>query len=353
MGCIPAKDTVLKIRVIDPPEDKVKSADFRLLTNNYSIQPQILGRGKFGKVYVGHHRDNPALKVAVKVISKKKIPWGLYLLQSEIKILSKLDHPNICRYYESYESPKHFFLIMERCAGGDLLERIALADQHFSEEKAALIMKKLLLAVNHCHSQGVIHRDLKPENIMYKESRTRIDDIKIIDFGLSKIDTARSKEELTTIVGTPAYIAPEVIDGRYGEECDVWSLGVIMYLMLSGQLPFFSSNARDLFEKIQHEDLTFNDGFQGTSHFAKDLIRRLLIKDPEQRITCAEALQHRWFEEEHANTHIKFDDSIIQRLTRFRGISALRKEALSVLVKMLNTNQMQTLSDIFAELDVD
>ncbi len=125
-------------------------------------------------------------------MKKKKIGENLKKLKSEIKILSKLDHPNICKYYETYESPNYVYLIMEYCGGGDLFDRITSQKEgcNFSEQKAAIIMKKLFLAINHCHTNGVVHRDLKPENIMYKENKSgnsSIDDVKIIDFGLSKL----------------------------------------------------------------------------------------------------------------------------------------------------------------------
>jgi serine/threonine protein kinase len=151
-----------------------------------------LGSGNFGKVFLAFHNVNYEFKVAVKTMKKKKIGENLKKLKSEIKILSKLDHPNICKYYETYESPNYVYLIMEYCGGGDLFDRITSQKEgsNFSEQKAAIIMKKLFLAINHCHTNGVVHRDLKPENIMYKEnknSNSSIDDVKIIDFGLSKL----------------------------------------------------------------------------------------------------------------------------------------------------------------------
>jgi len=136
--------------------------------------------------------------------------------------LSKLDHPNICKYYETYESPKNVYLVMEYCGTKDLFDKITnqVDGCHFTERKAAVLMRKLLLAINHCHSNGVIHRDLKPENIMYNQQGTSngkgdmwSDDIKIIDFGLSKIVQNPKNCSLSTLVGTPYYVAPEVLDG--------------------------------------------------------------------------------------------------------------------------------------------
>lgn len=131
---------------------------------------------------------------------------------------------------------------MEYCGGGDLFEKITSPGYSFSESKAAKIMRKLFLALNHCHSLGVAHRDLKPQNIMYSECG----EIKLIDFGLSK-QILHSTTKLKTLVGTPHYVAPEVLDGIYGIECDCWSLGVIMHTILSGELPFKGSNSAEIF----------------------------------------------------------------------------------------------------------
>jgi len=130
----------------------------------------------------------------------------LHVIRDEIKILSSLDHPNIIKYYETYESPNYIYLVMEYCQGGELFDKLTTRGEDFTEQRAAEIMKSLFLAVNHCHSNGIAHRDLKPENIMYSVD----EGIKIIDFGLSK-NTGKSKANLETIVGTPYYLAPEVL----------------------------------------------------------------------------------------------------------------------------------------------
>lgn len=175
-------------------------------------------------------------------------------IKEEIRILSKLDHPNICKYYETYESPKHFYLIMEYCGGGDLFDEITQKENEMTENKAAEIMKKLILAINHCHSLNIAHRDLKPENIMYTEDGK---DIKIIDFGLSKL-VPNKNDPMKTLVGTPYYVAPEVLDGIYGFECDCWSLGVIMYTLLSGYLPFYGTSPAEVFDRIRNGAITFS-----------------------------------------------------------------------------------------------
>jgi calcium-dependent protein kinase len=160
-------------------------------------------------------------------------------------------------------------------------------------------MKKLFLAINHCHSNGVVHRDLKPENIMYKEetpgqqsargglSTSSLSEVKIIDFGLGKIVAANPFGQMKTLVGTPYYVAPEVLEGKYGCECDCWSLGVIMYALLSGCLPFYGSTSAEVYERIKQAKISFNfKEFLGISESAKDLISRLLTKDTAERFSC-------------------------------------------------------------------
>ncbi len=156
----------------------------------------MLGSGNFGKVFLGTSHTDKNLKVAIKLIDKRKgSPEELELIKQEIMILSKLDHPNISKYYETYESPKNIYLVMEYCGGIDLFDRIVKNKDTFTEQRAAQIMKCLFLAINHCHSNNIAHRDLKPENIMYYEdevvegmtaSSETHEHIKIIDFGLSK-----------------------------------------------------------------------------------------------------------------------------------------------------------------------
>lgn len=183
---------------------------------------------------------------------------------------------------------------MEYCGGGDLFDKITSQKdgQLFSEKKAASIMKKLFLGINHCHSNGVVHRDLKPENIMYKEMTNANDsmmtreasietlEVKIIDFGLSKLLQNLQKGELRTLVGTPYYVAPEVLEGQYSKECDCWSLGVIMYAILSGCLPFYGNTPKEVFERIRSAKVNFElKEFGWISESAKDLIQKLLFKD--------------------------------------------------------------------------
>ena len=160
------------------------------------------------------------------------------------------------KYYEAFESSKMIYIVTEYCAGGELFDRLtASEDQSFSERETKQLMKKLFQAINHCHAHNIAHRDLKPENIMFKHKDGDLaSEIKIIDFGLGQMV---EHYEAKSTVGTPYYIAPEVIDRQYNQECDNWSLGVIMYILLSGYLPFSGQSAPEVFEKVKKADVKF------------------------------------------------------------------------------------------------
>lgn len=174
-------------------------------------------------------------------------------LRYEIDILKNLDHPNILRLYEVFEDNKHIFLVTEYCDGGELFDEILLR-QRFEEKDAAPIMKQLLSAINYCHKQKVCHRDLKPENVLLDSGDKST--IKLIDFGTSQVFENEEKMEL--VLGTAYYIAPEVLAGKYDEKCDIWSIGVILYILLSGEPPFFGNNDAEIIQKVKKGRYYYN-----------------------------------------------------------------------------------------------
>eukprot|EP00347_Sterkiella_histriomuscorum_P016687 403352243 len=354
MGCLNAKinENNIQKNIITPGNAPIQSADYRLIANVYTTTSKVLGTGNFGKVFLAKSISNPEFLVAIKTMPKKNLGDSLRKIKEEIKILAKLDHPNICKYYETYESPKHFYLVMEYCGGGDLFDKITSREEEMTEQKASQVMKKLFQAINHCHSNNVAHRDLKPENIMYSEDGN---DIKIIDFGLSKLNH-KKQDSMKTLVGTPYYVAPEVLQGQYGVECDNWSLGVIMYTILSGYLPFYGTTPAEVFQKIKHGEVSFKqEEFKKISNSAKDLITKLLNKDKNLRYSCFQALKHPWFAEVNTdvNLQIGLDPNVLISLRKYKGVSVLKKEAMSVLIKMLNSTEIESLRQVFNTIDKD
>jgi len=217
---------------------KIKAGDFVTqhagkLRDHYRIG-KMLGSGAFGEVRVCVHRESGAQR-AVKVLRKSHMDEDeKKMLFNEINNLKDLDHPNILKMYEFFEDEKRYYIVTDICKGGELFDEI-VARGKFSEKDAALLMKQVLSCINYCHSNKIVHRDLKPENILLEQNK-EFDQIKIIDFGTSLVFDENKK--LDEKLGTPYYIAPEVLAKNYGPKCDIWSCGVITYITLSGIPPF-------------------------------------------------------------------------------------------------------------------
>lgn len=170
----------------------------------------------------------------------------------------QIDHPNIIKLYEVYEDSRYIYLIMEECTGGELFDRIyerITQNNLYTEKEAAQIFKQYMAAVCHCHSQKICHRDLKPENLLFLNT-TADSPLKVIDFGLSKIFTDNNNK-MSTKVGTAYYVSPEVLSGDYDEKCDIWSSGVILYILLTGEPPFNGPNDNEIYRKIAKKKFSF------------------------------------------------------------------------------------------------
>ena len=280
--------------------EKLKiSTGYTNLTDIYDIKEK-LGSGKFGLIKLGINKKTKQ-KVAIKIMSKSNMQNDdLELVRTEIEILKICQHPNIIQLYDVFENINYFYIIMEYCSGGDLFSYLEKRNFRLSENQAAKFMHKMCAAVYYIHSYGIAHRDLKPENVLMTSNDDKAD-LRILDFGLSKI--IGPDEKCTEPYGTLSYVAPEVLlDIPYGKEVDLWSLGVITYLMLSGSLPF---DDRESEEAIARKTVSEEPPYKGSiwkkiSNEAKDFIKRLLVKNPEKRMNIKETLEHEWFK--------KFDD---------------------------------------------
>jgi len=253
-----------------------------------------LGSGHFAKVKLGEHVTTGKL-CAVKII-KKQAGSKTNLVKTEVDILKKVSHPYIVKCYDVIDEESKLYLFMELMSGGELFDRI-VDKGHFTEQDAMITTIKIIDAINYLHSLGIAHRDLKPENMLMTDNSSAAE-VKITDFGLSKFFDEQSRV-MQTPCGTPGYIAPEVLRMKgYGKECDVWSLGVIIYILLCGFPPFYAENDAQLYEKIKRGEYEFlRPYWDPISDSAKDLIRKMLTVDPKKRITCSEALQHEWLKE--------------------------------------------------------
>ena len=215
------------------------------------------------------------------------------MLKNEIAVLKDLDHPNIVKMYEFLEDEKRIYIVTEICKGGELFDEI-LNRSKFDEADASVVMKQLLYAINYCHKKKIVHRDLKPENMLLEQDRD-LEKIKVVDFGTSlSFDESRNLDEK---LGTAYYIAPEVIKKKYNEKCDLWSCGVIMYILISGEPPFNDPRADNdaIMKKVEIGKYDLSSGIWKTvSKEAKDLVKKLLTYDPSERINAEDALKHPW-----------------------------------------------------------
>ena len=272
-----------------------KATGFTNLLDIYEVK-QKLGNGKFGLVKLGINKQTKE-KVAIKIMNKKKMDTSdIELMRTEIEILKICQHPNIIRLYDIFENIDYIYIIMEYCPGGDLFSYLEKRKFRIPEERAAVLMNKMCNAVFYFQSYfGVIHRDLKPENVLMTSDGDD-GDIRILDFGLSKISTPN--EKCNEPYGTLTYCAPEIIlDEPYNKEVDMWSLGVMTYLMVSGRLPFNSEDENKIARQIAFEqpDFTKHSCWKLISSECVDFIKKLLEKDAKKRMVIEDAIKHDWF----------------------------------------------------------
>jgi len=262
-----------------------------------------LGGGHFGTVrraYRISDKKNKNKFYAIKSIPMKNLSCNIDDFIKEVDIISTLDHPNIIKFYETFHDDCFFHIVMELCQGKEIVQQMGNYG-YIEEKKVTKIIFKVLLAIVHCHNRGVTHRDLKPENILF-ESEEKDAEIKLIDFGLSrKYD---KEQKMHSILGTPYYVAPEVLKGEYDEKCDIWSIGAMTYLMLCGEPPFNGNSNNEIFKKIVKESIKFNSYmWKSISKNAKDFVKVCLNKNSIKRPSASEALEHPWFKNVIKKTH--------------------------------------------------
>lgn len=270
-------------------------------------------------------------------------------LKNEISILQTLNHPNIVKAYEVYESKVNMYIVMEYCSGGDLYTRIP-----YTEKQSASIAGKLLSAIAYMHEHNVSHRDIKFENIMF-ESNAKDAEIKLIDFGLSKVCDPKNKF-MTEGVGTIYTMAPQVLRGVYTEAADLWSIGVVTYMLLSNTKPFFGKKKRDVVMKILKGDLRFYSKiWTHLTEESKDFVKRLIEVDPKKRSTAIEALKHPWLEINFPLSQRVPDyrtmESIPESMRNYGEVSEFKKMALMIIAHQSSTVEIIKLRKAFDQFD--
>ena len=326
----------------------IKGKPYSELNKEYK-QGIDIGEGGFGKVKTIIHKKTGQLR-AMKLIKKSK-EFNL----DEIDNLMLLNHPNILKLFEYYYDEKeNIYIITEYIRGEELFNKIQEKGK-FSEEDTAVIIKSVLQAITYCHSCGIIHRDLKPENILIPAGKGKIDYtlLKIIDFGASVLKKDDGK--ISFRFGTPYYIAPEVLLESYNEKCDVWSIGVITYLLLLGQAPFDGDDDDIICQKIIQEEIDYeNSKIKALSPEAVEFLKKLLEKDPEKRISSSQALEHAWIKKfaPHTRVNRAFSRKIYKNLSNFREDSQLSTAVVTFITNyLMNDDELKLLKKLFFELD--
>jgi serine/threonine protein kinase len=321
------------------------------LTSKYEIGEEV-GRGHFGYTCSATAKkgDIKGQKVAVKFIPKAKMTTSIAIedVRREVKILRALSgQSNLVKFYDAFEDQDNVYIVMELCEGGELLDRILARNGKYTEDEAKTVLVQMLNFVAYCHLQGVVHRDLKPENFMYT-TKDENSPLKAIDFGLS--DFVRPDEKLNDIVGSAYYVAPEVLLKSYSTEADVWSIGVIAYILLCGGRPFWARTESGIFRAVLKAEPNFSDSlWPNISSEAKDFVKRILNKDPRKRLSAAQALSHPWMRN-HNDVKVPLDILVFKLMKLYMQSSPLRKAALRSLSKTLNTDDIFYLKEQFTLL---
>ncbi|KAB2080600.1 hypothetical protein E1A91_A05G078400v1 [Gossypium mustelinum] len=321
------------------------------IKTTYNIGKE-LGRGQFGVTHLCTNKSTGE-QFACKTIAKRKLAnkEDIEDVRREVQIMHHLTgQSNIVELKGAFEDKHSVHLVMELCAGGELFDRI-IAKGHYTERAAASLLRTVVQIVHTCHSMGVIHRDLKPENFLLL-NKDEDSPLKATDFGLSVF--YKPGEEFKEIVGSAYYIAPEVLKRKYGPEADIWSIGVMLYIFLSGVPPFWAESENGIFNSILRGHIDFSsDPWPSISPQAKELVKKMLNSDPKQRLTAVQVLSHPWIKEDGEAPDTPLDNAVISRLKQFKAMNNFKKVALRVIAGCLSEEEIMGLKEMFKGMDTD
>jgi len=326
------------------------------IDNHFNTQDSgPLGKGSYGTV-TKVQDTLTGQWLALKTIDKRKLQNPVRL-QREILIMNLLDHPSIMRLHSVFEDTNKVYLLMELCSGGELFQRVVKSDP-ISEYSASIIMKQLLSALSYTHSNRIMHRDVKLENVMYARNDGSADGpIKLIDWGFSA--KYNPGQMFQSIVGTPYYVAPEVLKQYYNYRCDIWSAGVLMYILIARKPPFYGSTTKQILNAVSKGNFTFQgEMWNNRSSLARDLVRRLLTANPDERISAAEALHHPWFNVTMSRPKTingaSFEPSyFLSKVDRFRSLTPLQRMCITCIAQSVSTSDTKSIRELFDYFDSD
>ena len=318
----------------------------------FYIIEKKLGEGSYGEVFKVKHKNLGFVRAMKKIIRKTRSSENEKEVLNEIGLLKQIDHPNVVKIFEFYVTKQAYFLITEICSGGELFDRIT-ENGPLEESQAAYVMYQLFSAVYNCHSLNILHRDLKPENILIDNEDRGFLNVKIIDFGTAKVFEKDKSEQ--KVIGSAYYIAPEVLEKSYNEKCDLWSCGVILYILLTAKPPFGGSDD-EIIKKIKRGVYDESE-LNGRTKEVKDLIKHLLDMNPRTRYNAEQALKHDFFKRHETRKKLfstspeKFTE-IISKLKNFKYQSKFQETALAFLVhNILHIEEVRDLYKVFSLID--
>ena len=330
----------------------------KLFSQNQNIHDffefqDVIATGEFGKVYMALKKETKKL-FAVKEISLLNLNENqLKRLENEVTILSKLDHPNIISYYQTFSDKESFYIVTAFYSGGSVEEE--LSKRSFDEDEVRDLVRTLLYAVSYCHRNKIVHRDIKMGNIVYHNEAKKLEEIKLIDFGLAKINDDTNGLMHTT-VGTMVFCAPEVFSKTYTEKCDIWSVGVLTYILLSKFHPFDGPSAKAIQKNIKTKSVSFDlKAFADVSNECKDFILKLLPKDPQTRLSADGALKHVWFTNENfdAMSFKSREISDLKDFALYQEVNMFQKMFFNFFIFDVDDKVYSEINNLFKELDTE
>lgn len=322
--------------------------------DDYDIDKKAVGQGAFGIVYKAKEKNTGLVRAVKQVLNENIKNYDGFM--NEVAALKTLDHPNIIKLYEVYEDKDCVYLVQEFCEGGELFDYIA-EREHLDEKEAARVFHQITSSILYCHKNCICHRDLKPDNFMLSTKEAN-SPVKLIDFGLSRSffkyhdGGAGEMLRMETRAGTALYMAPEVLKKDYSNACDTWSLGVILYIMLSGLLPFEGTTDAEIEDSIKNLRYDFDDEvWEGVSDDVKDLISKMLVSEKD-RITPKEALSHPWVKKMLGSSDgHEYNSAYMDRFEDFKQSNHLKKAILSFLATKVNDDEIKEEIELFNSFD--
>jgi len=322
------------------------------ISKRYDIDAREIGSGGYGKVFVARDREIRERMVAIKKViifdeSKKQA------FLKEASIMKELDHPNICKLLETYEQGRFMFFVMEYCEGREVFDRI-MEHGMIAESVSADIVKQAASALKYAHTRGIAHRDMKPENVCFCNNDLSNNHVKVIDWGLGFYF---GQARMSSAVGSLTYAAPEVLESRdvggYTSACDLWSLGVVTYVMLCGKPPFWG-NYNEQLRRMKHEQYPMKDStWQQISSDAKDLIRRLLKNNPKERMNIDSLLAHPWLSIASRKMDVQLASQVLHNMRQFSNTSQFFSICVASVARQLDHRSLRDVHRVFCEMDTN